>query len=87
MRKLIVVMIGLVLLVLSGCASVMTPKLGITRDQWLHRTLVGDRVYAEGNMEIWRSGGRFYYFKDGILIKVDEGQERQKRLQIEIINK
>jgi len=84
MKKLI---IGLVSLALTGCASLTTPELGITRNQWLHRTFIGDRVYAEGNMEIWRSEGRFYYFKDGILTKVDEGQERQKRLQVEIINK
>jgi hypothetical protein len=57
------------------------------RDQWLKRTLIGDQVYLKENWEVWRSGRRYYYFKDGKLDHIDQGQLMQQRFQIEIIQK
>jgi len=74
-------------LVCLGCASVFAPKLGMTRNQWMRRTLIGDLVTMKDNWEVWKSGGRFYYFKDGVLDHIDQGLLMQQRFQIEVIQK
>ena len=45
-------------------------------------------IRAEGNVEVWTTGdGMFLYFENGILVKVDQGQLRQQRVQVEVIKK
>ena len=74
-------------LALVGCQSMMAPQIGMTKTQWFHRTLVADLVSAEGNEEVYRSGDTFYYFKDGKLDRIDQGQSRQQRYQVEVIHR
>jgi len=59
----------------------------MTRNQWMHRTLVADMVAARDDWEVWRSSNTFYYFKDGKLDHIDQGQMMQERFQIEVIHK
>lgn len=84
MRFFIIVLICVFCL---GCQSVFAPRIGMTKNQWMHRTLVGDLVTAQDNWEVWKSGNTFYYFKDGKLDRIDQGQLMQQRFQIEVINK
>lgn len=57
----------------SAC-SVLTysTKLGMKEKRWLHNTVASDLVYAEGNVKAYRAGGSYYYFKDGLLVKVTQ---------------
>lgn len=83
-KVLAVVFAGLVLM---GCQSMMAPQIGLTKTQWMRRTLVADLVSAQGNVEVYRSGNTFYYFKDGKLDSIDQGQLMQQRYQVEVIHK
>ena len=70
-----------------GCQSMVQSKIGMDKKTWMRRTLVADLVEAEGEKEVWKSGGRFYYFENDKLVKIDQGQQQQQRYQVEIINK
>jgi len=83
-RQLMVVLSCILCL---GCQSVFAPKIGMTREQWMRRTLVGDMVSAKEGWEVWKSGRAFYYFKDGKLDHIDQGQLMQERFQVEVIHK
>ncbi len=87
MKKLIRLLLVSALLVMLSCQSVLAPRIGMTRDHWLRRTLIADQVYLKDNLEVWQSGKKFYYFKDGKLDRIDQGQQMQQRFQIEIIDK
>jgi hypothetical protein len=82
-----IVLFSFILIVLSSCQSTLTPKIGMDRNAWLQRTLVADQVYLNDVWEVWRSGNRFYYFKNGKLDHIDQGSLMEKRFRIEIINK
>jgi hypothetical protein len=64
-------LLGLLALLLASCTYV--PKIGMKEKKWLNNTISFDLVYMEGNAKAYRSGGSYYYFKDGKLVKV--GQE------------
>jgi len=85
MKKLFLLIV--VLISLLGCLPVLAPQVGMTRNQWVGQTLIGDQVYLDENWEVWKSGGKFYYFKDGKLDRIDQGQLLQERFQIENIQK
>ncbi|ACB75879.1 hypothetical protein [Opitutus terrae] len=70
--------------VMCGCQSTFGPKLGMTEKQWLHRTLIGDLVYMSGSVKAYRSHGVYYYFKDGILVRIDQGMIPPERIQVEV---
>lgn len=76
--------IVLCVLVLTGCQSTFGPQIGMTEKQWLHRTLIGDLVYMEGSVKAYRSGGAYYYFKDGVLVKIDQGIIPAQKIEMEI---
>lgn len=69
---------------LSGCLSTFGPEIGMTEKQWLHRTLIADVAYMKDNVKAYRSGGAYYYFKDGILVKIDEGMIPAQTINMEI---
>lgn len=71
-------------LALSGCQSTFGPQIGMTEKQWLRRTLIADVAYMEGGVKAYRSGGTYYYFKDGILVKVDQGMIPAQKIEMEI---
>ena len=85
MKKIILLIF--ILLSLSACQSTFAPSIGMARNQWLRQTIIADQVYLQNNWEVYKSGGKFYYFKDGKLDHVDQGQMMQQRFQVEIINK
>ena len=45
-------------------------------------------VWAEGNLEVYTcqtlTPDAFYYFEDGILVRVDQGQHYKRRIAVEI---
>ena len=59
---------------LSACQSLVGAKIGMSEQAWLATTLIGDLVYMEGSVKAYQSGGIYYYFRDGILVKVDRGR-------------
>lgn len=68
----------------SGCLSMTAPQLGMTEKDWLRSTLIGDVAHIDGDFRVYRSNGAYYYFRQGKLVKVDEGQEIPKKIAIEI---
>ncbi len=77
----------LVGLALIGCQSTFGPKLGMTEKQWMRSTLIADVAYMEGGIKAYRSNGAYYYFKDGILVKVDQGMIPPQKIEMEISSK
>lgn len=83
--KIIKIGVGLLALtILCGCQSTFGPTLGMTETQWLRRTLIADVAYMEGDIKAYRSSGSYYYFVDGVLVKIDEGMIPAQRIQMEI---
>lgn len=74
----------IIALALSGCQSTFGPQIGMTEKQWLHRTLIGDLVYMEGSVKAYRSNGAYYYFNDGVLVKIDQGMIPAQKIEMEI---
>lgn len=70
--------------VLSACMSTFGPKIGMTEKQWLRTTLIADTAYMEGNVIAYRSNGAYYYFKNGILVKIDEGMIPAQQINMDI---
>ena len=66
----LVVIIGLLLL--SGCESTSEPKIGVSEKKWLRDAVLSDLIYTEGSVKAYRSNRLYYYFRDGILVKVDQ---------------
>ena len=56
----------------------------MTEKQWLRTTLIGDLVYMEDGIKAYRSSGAYYYFKDGILVKVDQGILPPQKIEMEV---
>jgi len=84
MKNLITLLSIVVSLSLAGCLSTFGPEIGMTENQWLHRTLVADVAYMKDNVKAYRSGGSYYYFKDGVLVKIDEGMIPAQTINMEI---
>jgi hypothetical protein len=59
------------ILLLSGCESTSEPKLGVAEKKWLRDTVLSDLVYTEGSVKAYRSNRQYYYFQNGILVKID----------------
>lgn len=78
------------LLLSTGCAS-YNPYIGQPFNQWKNQADLGTMsipkmVLAEGSVQAWTLGdGVFYYFRDGVMYKVDQGAGAQQRLQIEVL--
>lgn len=69
---------------LTGCLSMTAPQLGMTEKAWLRSTLIADTAHLDGDLRVYRSNGAYYYFRQGRLVKVDEGQAIPKKIAGEI---
>lgn len=74
----------LLLVILTGCMSTFPDRLGMTEKHWLRTTLVADLAYMEGNVKAYHSNGAYYYFRDGILVRVDQGMIPPQQLQVDV---
>jgi hypothetical protein len=85
------VFLSLLLVGLTSC-STWNPNLGMTTSDFDSMCFKSGLSYkssivqAEGNKEVRVCGGSrsFYYFDNGKLIRIDQGQLPQQRLNIEI---
>ena len=87
MKKIQWLLLAWVCLFCLGCQSFFAPKIGMTRDQWLHRTLFAKPVVAHDDREVWRYGGSYYYFHEGILDYIDQGQRLKKHSKFDTLAK
>ncbi len=69
MKKTTLVLLTVLTLLGTAC-STYVPAVGMKEKKFLNNTVTYDLVYAEGNVKAYRSGGSYYYFKDGLLVKV-----------------
>ncbi len=62
-------------LLISACSLFpFTPTIGATSEKkWLRNTVSSDLVYIEGNVKAYRAGSAYYYFRDGVLVRVAPG--------------
>lgn len=56
----------------------------MTERQWQRRTLIADIAYMEGNVTAYRSNGAYYYFRDGVLVKIDQGVIPAQKIEMEV---
>jgi hypothetical protein len=71
-------------MVLFSCASVFKPELGMTEKHWLRTTLIADLAYMEGDVTAWKSNGVYYYFSDGVLVKIDQGMLPAQQINMDL---
>lgn len=62
------------LLLMTGCTSIFGSKLGMTEKRWLISTWIAETVYIEDNVKAYKYNGDYYYFLDGILVKIYMGR-------------
>jgi len=77
----------LITISLSCCKTSLTQKIGMTRSEWLGQTTIADQVYLGDYKEVWWSEGKYYYFRDGRLNHIDQGQLMNERFETETIEK
>lgn len=67
---------------LLGCQTVKEPRRGMPLDKWLGSTLGEELILNNGddNIQVWKSGKKYYYFHYKLLKKTDTGQLMQKRI-------
>lgn len=71
MKKTALVLLAALSLLASGCVFFpYAPTAGSSETKFLRNTVSYDLVYLEGSVKAYRSGGSYYYFKDGKLVKV-----------------
>jgi hypothetical protein len=58
-------------LLLTGCETLSEPKIGMEEKKWVRNAVLADEVYKEGGVSAYRSNRLYYYFQDGILVKID----------------
>ena len=71
-------------LMTTACLSSFKPQLGMTEKHWLRTTFIADIAYMKDNITAYRSGGAYYYFKDGLLVKIDEGMLPPQQINMDI---
>jgi hypothetical protein len=71
-------------LTLSACQGSFGPELGMPEKTWVRTSIIADAVYTEGAIKAYRGGGgQFYYFKDGILVKIASGRIPAEQIEKE----
>ena len=76
-----------------GCSGKSFSHIGMSFKEWdkqchwgMYRQSI--LVWAEGNLEVYTcqtlTPDVFYYFEDGILLRVDQGQHYKRRIEVEI---
>ena len=66
-------------LFLAGCEA--EPKLGMTEKRWLRDAVLSDPTYTEGKVHAYRSNRLYYYFLNGVLVKIDESWIPAKKIE------
>ena len=66
-------------LFLAGCEA--EPKLGMTEKKWLRDAVLSDPTYTEGKVHAYRSNRLYYYFLNGVLVKIDESWIPAKKIE------
>src|SRR5690606_26573125 len=84
MNKLVTTLIFVCTMVLAGCQSTFGPQIGMTEKQWLRRTLIADVAYMDGNIKAYKSGGYYYYFREGVLVRIDPGIIPAQQINMQI---
>ncbi len=67
MKSLVALPLLVLALAFAGCTFV--PETGMAEKRWLRHNDLAQLVYIEGNIKAYRSGGSYYYFKDGLLVQ------------------
>ena len=83
-RFLITMLVGVSCL---GCRSLFAARLGMTEKEWLQRTIFASPVMANDNVEIWKSHSSYYYFEEGKLKSIDQGQMAEQQYHMEVKHK
>jgi hypothetical protein len=52
--------------------------------EWLRSTFIADLAYLDGNVKAYKSGGAYYYFLDGKLIRIDQGMLPAQTIRLEL---
>jgi hypothetical protein len=71
-------------LFLVGCQSMSSTKTGMTEKDWLQSTFIADLVNMDGNVKAYKSGGMYYYFVDGKLIRINQGVLPARTIRLEV---
>ncbi len=71
-------------LFLVGCQSMSSTKTGMTEKDWLQGTFIAELVYMDENVKAYKSGGMYYYFIDGKLIRIDQGVLPARTIRLEV---
>ncbi|MEY2167786.1 MULTISPECIES: hypothetical protein [unclassified Rhodanobacter] len=91
MKRLQTTAILIATLLLAACTT-FRPRLGMSYNEWrdnwarsFNNWTPPRMVAAQGDEEVWTFGdGVYYYFVDGSLVKMDQGQLMQQRIQVEV---
>lgn len=70
MKKATLTLLSVLTLLAAAACSTYVPEAGMPEKKFLSHAVTYDLVYMEGNVKAYRSGGSYYYFKDGLLVKV-----------------
>lgn len=70
-------LLAVLTVLLTGCLSMRKSEIGMTEKQWLESTLFGDLESETADETVWRSGGRYYHFKNGVLVKITSSPRRE----------
>ncbi len=68
-------------LLLAGCETLSEPKIGMEEKKWARNAVLADEVYKEGGVSAYRSNRLYYYFQDGILVKIDPARIPAQRIK------
>jgi len=66
-------------LLVAGCET--EPTIGMPEKKWLRDTVLSDPTYTEGKVHAYRSNRQYYYFLNGILVKIDESWISAKKIE------
>ena len=75
---------SLLLSSLAGCLSMSSTRLGMDEKEWLRSTFIADLAYLDGDVKAYRSGGAYYYFLNGKLIRIDQGMLPAQTIRLEL---
>lgn len=50
----------------------------------MRSTFIADIAYMDGNVKAFKSGGVFYYFVDGKLVRIDQGIVPASTIRLEL---
>ncbi len=72
------------LMSLVGCLSMSSTRIGMDEKEWLRSTFIGDLAYLDGDVKVYRSGGMYYYFLNGRLVRIDQGVLPAQTIRLEV---